>query len=77
MPENDQLQLTSILKKARQKGCMVRFWATPDREGTARTAVWTELKRQQVGLIGTDDLQGLKAFLTDHNGYAAEADPAD
>ncbi|MEL7587330.1 MAG: phosphatidylinositol-specific phospholipase C/glycerophosphodiester phosphodiesterase family protein [Prolixibacteraceae bacterium] len=67
MPENEQQQLASLLQKARQKGYIIRFWATPDRGGRARTAVWTELKKQQIGLIGTDDLQGLKAFLTGNN----------
>jgi len=64
MPENEKQQLASMMQKARQKGCIVRFWATPDQAGKARTAVWTELKRQRAGLIGTDDLKGLKSFMT-------------
>jgi len=68
MPENEKQQLASILQKAREKGCIVRFWATPDQAGKARTAVWTELKRQRAGLIGTDDLHGLRTFLSNSKG---------
>ncbi|MGV8135661.1 MAG: phosphatidylinositol-specific phospholipase C/glycerophosphodiester phosphodiesterase family protein [Mangrovibacterium sp.] len=65
MPEREKQQLTSIMQKARGRGCTVRFWATPDQPGKERTAVWTELKIQRVGLIGTDDLNGLKVFLSE------------
>lgn len=67
MPENEQQQLALIIQKAWRKGYIIRFWATPDQAGKARTAVWAELKRLHAGLIGTDDLHGLKNFLTEHD----------
>ena len=42
----------------------LRFWATPDRPGPARAALWRELLAAGVDLLNTNDLGGLRAFLT-------------
>jgi len=39
---------------------LLRFWATPDKPGLERDAVWNELINAQVDLIGSDDLTGLQ-----------------
>lgn len=44
-------------------GQQVRFWATPDEAGSARTALWEVLREIGVDHINTDDLAGLEAFL--------------
>jgi glycerophosphoryl diester phosphodiesterase len=63
MPQDERDELTAIVGQAKQGGYLVRFWATPDAPGKEREAVWEELKQAGVGLIGTDDLDGLKVFL--------------
>ncbi len=62
MPAAEKDQLLLIVQKAHENGYMLRFWATPDRPGTERDAVWNELKNANVDLIGSDDLKGLQAF---------------
>lgn len=42
----------------------MRFWATPDVAGPARDALWTELVAAGVDYLNTDDLPGLRAFLS-------------
>jgi hypothetical protein len=63
MPEQERLQLRELVNAAHAKGRMVRFWATPDRPGAEREAVWTALLEAGVDLINTDDLEGLRTFL--------------
>ncbi len=43
---------------AHRQGRRLRFWGTPERE-----AVWRVLLEAGVDLIGTDDVEGLRAFL--------------
>ncbi len=59
MPAGERDKLSGIVKQAHARGRRVRFWATPE-----KPAVWTELRAAGVDLIGTDDLDGLKEFLT-------------
>ena len=44
---------------ATAQGRRLRLWGTPD-----RPAVWELLRESGVDLINTDDLTGLRAFLT-------------
>jgi hypothetical protein len=59
MPAYERLKLREIVKRTHAAGRRVRFWATPE-----KTSVWRELLAAEVDLINTDDLAGLKAFLT-------------
>ncbi|MFE6648359.1 phosphatidylinositol-specific phospholipase C/glycerophosphodiester phosphodiesterase family protein [Nocardioides sp. NPDC057772] len=65
MPEAERRKLHEIVDHAHAQGYRVRFWATPDADGPAREAVWTELLAAGVDHINTDDLEDLDAFLTD------------
>ena len=67
MPENERTQLRLYVQQAHEKGQLIRFWATPDIAGKERDAVWTELLEAGVDLINTDDLTGLRRFLSDYN----------
>jgi len=60
MPAAEKDKLIQIVKKAHKNGYLLRFWATPDKPGIERNAVWNELINAQVDLIGSDDLVGLK-----------------
>lgn len=62
MPEEERLRLRELAEKAEHKGYLLRFWGTPVQ--TPEQNVWKELKDAGVGLIGTDDIKGLKVFLT-------------
>lgn len=62
MPAAEKDKLHMFANKARENGYLLRFWANPDRPGPERMAVWNELKKAQVDLIGTDDLKGLEAM---------------
>lgn len=63
MPEVERAKLRSIVAIAHRSGYDVRFWATPDAPGDARTAIWHELLAAGVDAINTDDLAGLQEFL--------------
>lgn len=63
MPPAERAELMRIVKTAQENGQQVRFWATPDEAGSARTALWEVLREIGVDHINTDDLAGLKAFL--------------
>lgn len=63
MPADQRAQLQEIVESAHADGYRVRFWATPDVPGPARTAVWQALLDAGVDHINTDDLAGLEAFL--------------
>lgn len=63
-PAAERAKLREIVAKAHKSGQRVRFWATPDQAGPARTAIWHELVAAGADHINTDDLAGLRAFLT-------------
>ncbi|MFI9306324.1 phosphatidylinositol-specific phospholipase C/glycerophosphodiester phosphodiesterase family protein [Streptomyces triculaminicus] len=63
MPEREREILIRIVTTARGEGRNVRFWATPDRPGPEREALWRELLAAGVDYLNTDDLAGLEAFL--------------
>ncbi len=63
MPEEERVQLRLYVQQAHEKGQLIRFWATPDKPGKERDALWTELLEAEVDLINTDDLDGLRTFI--------------
>ena len=63
MPRDEKLKLHEIATKAKYKGYLLRFWATPNQSKEQRTAVWTVLTNAGVGMIGTDNLIDLKEFI--------------
>ena len=62
----ERLKLRAIVARAHRQGYRVRFWATPDEAGPARSAVWREELRAGVDHLNTDDLVGLRRFLAAH-----------
>ena len=64
MPAAEKQKLHDLVAKAHAHGYRMRFWATPDAKGLARTNVWTAERDAEVDLLNTDDLAGLQAFLT-------------
>ncbi|SFP47804.1 Glycerophosphoryl diester phosphodiesterase family protein [Amycolatopsis arida] len=62
-PPAERERLREIVRTAHAAGQRVRFWATPDTPGPARTALWRELVAAEVDHVNTDDLAGLAAFL--------------
>lgn len=65
IPEKERAQLRSFVRQAHENGQLIRFWATPDKPGKEREAVWTELLDAGVDLVNTDDLAGLRTFCSD------------
>jgi hypothetical protein len=59
MPMDERDKLQHIIQTAHAKKRRVRFWASPD-----NPAVWAELRDAGADLINTDDLPGLRKFLT-------------
>ncbi|HWB12305.1 MAG TPA: phosphatidylinositol-specific phospholipase C/glycerophosphodiester phosphodiesterase family protein [Pirellulales bacterium] len=57
-PDAERAKLREIVRRAHDRGCRLRFWATPEKD-----TVWQELLAAEVDLIGTDDLAGLERFL--------------
>lgn len=62
--EEEKQKLHTLAEKARTRKYVLRFWGTPGQTHEQKIAVWKELKRAGVGLIGADDLQELHDFLT-------------
>ncbi|PAU47094.1 hypothetical protein CK936_20540 [Streptomyces albireticuli] len=63
MPGPERAELARVVSLAHAEHRRVRFWATPDRPGPAREAVWRELLAAGADHLNTDDLAGLEAFL--------------
>ena len=57
MPEEQHARLVSLVTKAHEKGCRVRFWGTPERED-----LWSLLRETGVDLLNTDQLPRLQKF---------------
>ena len=62
MPDDERQKLYELANKAKNKGYILRFWSTPNRTPPQRMAVWTELQKANVGLIGADHLDELQQF---------------
>lgn len=58
-PETERQKLLDIVQRAHAQGRKVRFWGTPDFEGT-----WAIERDAGVDLINTDRLADLRRFLT-------------
>lgn len=59
MPEGERRKLGEIVARAHQQGRRVRFWGAPD-----QPVCWHELLAAGVDLINTDDLAGVRTFLS-------------
>ena len=64
MPAAEQAKLRSLVRRAHAGGYRLRFWATPDGRGPARTTLWSVLADSGIDHLNTDDLSGLSRFLT-------------
>ncbi|PWU22115.1 MAG: hypothetical protein C5B50_00230 [Verrucomicrobia bacterium] len=58
-PDSEKEKLRSIVTKAHQQGRRVRWWGAPD-----QINFWREMRADGVDLINTDDLEGVRMFLT-------------
>lgn len=58
LPAPEKSKLRDIVKRAHSEGRRVRFWGAPD-----VPAFWSEMLKEGVDLINTDDLDGLSGFL--------------
>ena len=63
MPQEEKDRLRFYVQQAHENGQLIRFWASPDKTGKQRNALWTELMEAEVDLINTDDLDGLRTFI--------------
>ena len=61
MPDAERTKLREIVDKSHQQGRLVRFWGAPD-----NATAWAELQAAHTDLINTDDLVGVKDFLSSH-----------
>lgn len=61
MPDAERAKLREIVDKSHQQGRLVRFWGAPDNE-----VAWAELQAAHTDLINTDNLVGVKNFLSSH-----------
>ena len=62
-PKSVRRRLASVVAKAHAQGRRLRFWNTPD-----LPVVWRLLVRSGVDLIGADDLDALRRFLSASSG---------
>lgn len=67
MPAAERRRLRSAVAQAHARGQRLRLWATPDTPGRARERVWAELVAAGVDHLNTDDLDGLRAWLLEHD----------
>jgi hypothetical protein len=58
MPREEAEKLKNLILKTNQQGKKLRFWASPENEN-----VWEMLIANDIGLIGTDQLERLSQFL--------------
>lgn len=64
---DEKKKLQELAIKAKNKGYLLRFWNTPNKIAEQRKAVWTELQKAGVGLVGADNLKELQNFLISKN----------
>ena len=67
IPKHELVKLQNIVHQAHEYGQMIRFWGTLDSAGVARTKLWQILHNNDVDMINTDDLMGLRQFLLEHD----------
>ena len=63
--KKERKKLSALVQSAHMQGKKIRFWGTLDFPCPARKEVWRELLAAAVDLINTDDLKGLREFLTE------------
>ncbi len=63
LPRARRILLAAMVRRAHARQRRLRFWATPDTPGPARSVVWDLLLNSGVDLINTDDLTGLAGHL--------------
>lgn len=66
-PANEKDKLQLLASKARSQGYILRFWGTPNQTDNQKLAIWNALSAAGVGMIGTDDLNGLRQFLSSYS----------
>lgn len=64
MPDDEQRRLGALIDVTRRHGQKLRFWNTPDADTPQRKRVWDQLMTLGVDLLNTDDVEGLKTYLT-------------
>ena len=62
IPTQEREKLAQIVEKVHAKGRKIRLWATPE-----TTAMWAELLRVDADFINTDDLPGLRDYLSSND----------
>ncbi|MDO9380259.1 MAG: glycerophosphodiester phosphodiesterase family protein [Nocardioidaceae bacterium] len=68
LPAVEQDRLDRYVRRAHRDGYRLRFWATPDAPGPARSALWSVLADRGVDHLNSDDLPGLSGFLRSRPG---------
>ncbi len=68
-PAEERKKLEGYVSLVHRQGKQLRFWNTPDSPMENETAVWTQLLNAGVDFINTEDLDGLKAFLLNHDEF--------
>jgi len=63
IPQADLDFLQRTVNKVHTKGRKIRFWATIDEPGEARSRQWNVLLDYKVDIINTDDLRGLWLYM--------------
>jgi hypothetical protein len=66
LPSDQKARLLDIVSRAHERNMKVRFWNAPE-----STNFWSELRRDGVDLMNTDDLAGLEKFLRQEPDYSS------
>lgn len=64
IPVDENKKLQNLAAKAKTQGYVLRFWGTPNQTSVQRAALWGELMKAEVGLIGADNIKELEHFLS-------------
>jgi hypothetical protein len=67
-PSSARRRVRQAVARAHAQGRRLRFWNTPD-----LPVVWRLLSQSGVDLIGADDLDALRRFLSDSSGKRSSA----
>ncbi len=67
IPSYELGKLQSVVQAAHKHQQKIRFWGTPDKASEERDNFWQVLLNQDIDLINTDDIVGLKEFLEKQN----------
>ncbi len=64
MPDDEQRRLQALIDITHRHSQRLRFWNTPDVNTPQRKRVWDQLMTLGIDLLSTDDVEGLKHYLT-------------